>query len=105
MGLKKWPGINYYLAWMVDESCNPTLAGGINYMLSVNFEEITGTLILLLFSRLVFNLSFVSNPLPNNFTHILYNLNVLIQNFKMTLLASTFLYHYMKEKNGTDELP
>ena len=50
-----------YLARMVDESCNPTFTGGINNMLPVNLKEITGTLILLSFSRLVFDLSFVSN--------------------------------------------
>jgi hypothetical protein len=59
---------------MIDESCNPTFAGGINNVLPVNLKEITCTLILLPFPGLVFDLSFVSNPLPNNFTHILYNL-------------------------------
>jgi len=74
-GLKTCSSTSCYLARMVDESCNPTFTGGINNMLPVNLKEITGTLILLSFSRLVFDLSFVSNPLPNNFTHILYNLN------------------------------
>jgi hypothetical protein len=59
---------------VVDESCNPTLAGGINNVFLVNLEEITDTLILLPFPRVVLNLSFVSNTLPNNFTDILYNL-------------------------------
>jgi hypothetical protein len=59
---------------VVDESCNPTLAGGINNVFLVNLEEITHTLILLPFPRVVLNLSFVSNTLPNNFTDILYNL-------------------------------
>lgn len=59
---------------MVDESCDPTLAGGIDDMFLSNLEEVTSTLILLPFPGLVFNLSFVSNALPNNFTNILYNL-------------------------------
>jgi hypothetical protein len=59
---------------VVDESCNPTLAGGINNVFLVNLEEIRDTLILLPFPRVVLNLSFVSNTLPNNFTDILYNL-------------------------------
>uniref|UniRef100_J3N009 Uncharacterized protein n=1 Tax=Oryza brachyantha TaxID=4533 RepID=J3N009_ORYBR len=64
----------YYLARVIDESCDPTLAGGIDDMFLVNLEEVTCTLVLLPFPRLVFNLSFVSNILPNNFTNILYNL-------------------------------
>ena len=59
---------------MVDESPDPTLAGGIDNMLLVNLEEVTDALILLPFPRVVLNLSLVSNTLPNNFTNVLYDL-------------------------------
>jgi hypothetical protein len=59
---------------VVDESCNPTLAGGIDNMFLVNLEEVTHALILLPFPRVVLELSLVSDTLPNNFTHVLYDL-------------------------------
>jgi hypothetical protein len=74
-GIKTCSSTSRYLARMVYKSCNTAFASGVNNMLPVNLKEITGTLILLSFPRLVFHLSFVGNPLPNNFTHILYNLN------------------------------
>lgn len=43
-------------------------------MLLVNLEEIAYALVLLPFPRVVLNLSFVGNALPDNFTNILYNL-------------------------------
>ena len=62
---------------MVDESCNPALAGGVDNMLLVNLEEIADALVLLPFPRVVLDLSFVGNALPDNFTNILYNLRYL----------------------------